>query len=69
MNVDYKLRRVNLLNLELSTEEKDKLVQIVNQYLSDLRMEIADTDSSFFKEELKLEKTMLRGLLKRLEEN
>jgi hypothetical protein len=53
-------------SLELSKEEKDTLVDVLEGYISDLRMEMADTDSSFFREELKAKKTILAGILDRL---
>ena len=56
-----------MYNLELSEMEKDKLVHAIEYYLSNLRMEIAGTDSSFFKAELKSERDLLKGILERLE--
>ena len=53
-------------SLELSTEEKDTLIDVLESYLSDLRMEMADTDSSFFRDELKAKKQILIGILDRL---
>ena len=53
-------------SLEVSKEEKDTLIDVLGSYLSDLRMQIADTDSSFFKEELKAKKKILIGILDRL---
>jgi len=53
-------------SLELSREEKDTLIDVLGSYLSDLRMQIADTDSSFFREELKTKKRILIGILDRL---
>lgn len=58
-----------MINLELTNEEREKLVHVLNFYLSNLRMEIADTDSSFFKADLKNEKELLKGILGKLEEN
>ena len=55
--------------LELSSEEGEKLARVLKFYLSNLRMEIADTDSSFFKADLKNEKELLNGILERLEDN
>ena len=53
-------------SLDLSKEEMDTLTDVLEGYLSDLRMQIADTDSSFFREELKEKKTILVGILDRL---
>lgn len=55
-----------MTSLELSKEEKDTLIDVLGSYLSDLRMQIADTDSSFFREDLKAKKTILIGILDRL---
>ena len=55
-----------MVNLELSNEEREKLVHVLESYLSNLRMEIADTDSSFFKEDLKAEKELLNNILGKL---
>lgn len=55
--------------LELSEMERNKLAHALEFYLSNLRMEIADTDSSFFKADLKTEKEVLMGILDRLEVN
>jgi hypothetical protein len=53
-------------SLELSKEEKDTLIDVLGSYLSDLRMEMADTDSSFFREELRNKKKILDNILDRL---
>lgn len=53
-------------SLELSKEEKDTLIDVLGNDISDLRMQIADTDSSFFREELKARKMILIGVLDRL---
>ena len=53
-------------SLELSKEEKDTLIDVPGSYISDLRMQIADTDSSFFREGLKTKKMILIGILDRL---
>lgn len=58
-----------MYNLELSEMEKDKLTHVLEFYLSNLRMEIADTDNSVFKTELRSEKELLNGVLDRLEAN
>ena len=57
-----------MANLKLSFEEREKLAHVLKFYLSNLRMEIADTDSSFFKSELKSEKEVLMGILGKLED-
>ena len=45
-----------MIHLELTQEEKEMLIDILENDLSDLRMEIADTDSSDFREMLKKQK-------------
>ena len=44
-----------MIHLELTQEEHDFLVQILEEFLSDLRMEIADTDSADYNEDLRHE--------------
>ena len=53
-------------NFDLSTEEKQTLIEVLEDNISDLRMEIADTDSSIFKGELKSKKRILLDILERL---
>lgn len=55
-----------MISLELTTEEKDLLVEVLENYISDLRMEVADTDSPFFKEQLKARKEKLMKILNAL---
>ena len=55
-----------MITLELSDIEKDRLIKVLDRYLSNLRMEIADTDSSFFKKDLKSEKETLNGIYNKL---
>ncbi len=56
-----------MLELELTSEERDILVQVLENVLSDLRMEIADTDSFDFREMLKKRKATIARLLEALE--
>ena len=56
-------------NFELSKEEKQTLIEVLEDNISDLRMEIADTDSSIFKEEIRSKKKILIDILERLKEN
>jgi hypothetical protein len=60
-------RRQFMINLELTKEEKDILAMILESYLSDLRMEIADTDSMDFRESLKKRKDVLTKVLETLQ--
>jgi hypothetical protein len=52
-----------MINLDLTKEEKDILAMVLESYLSDLRMEIADTDSMDFRESLKKRKDVLKKVL------
>jgi hypothetical protein len=56
-----------MINLELTKEEKDILAMVLESYLSDLRMEIADTDSMDFRESLKKRKEVLKKVLETLQ--
>jgi hypothetical protein len=49
--------------LELTTEEGHDLRFILASYLSDLRMEIADTDRQDFRESLKRREEFIKKLL------
>jgi hypothetical protein len=56
-----------MINLELTKEENDILTMVLESYLSDLRMEIADTDSMDFRESLKKRKDVLKKVLETLQ--
>ena len=61
---------VNIMSsLEFSQQEIDMINKIVKSYLSELRMEIADTDQSSFKNELRKEKEQLNKLIEKLDSN
>ena len=55
-----------MVNLDLTKEENDILATVLESYLSDLRMEIADTDSMDFRESLKKRKDVLNKVLETL---
>ena len=55
-----------MIHLELTQEEKEMLIDILENDLSDLRMEIADTDSLDFREMLKKQKEVLKKVLETL---
>ncbi len=55
-----------MINLDLTKEENDILAMVLESYLSDLRMEIADTDSMDFRESLKKRKDVLKKVLETL---
>ncbi len=61
---------VNIMaSLEFSQQEIDMLNKIVKSYLSELRMEIADTDQSSFKNGLRKEEELLNKLIEKLNSN
>ncbi len=61
---------VNIMaSLEFSQQEIDMLNKIVKSYLSELRMEIADTDQSSFKNGLRKEEELLNKLIEKMDSN
>jgi hypothetical protein len=52
-----------MIQLDLTAEESRILAEILDADLSDLRMEIADTDSQDFREMLKVRKGVLQKAL------
>ena len=55
-----------MISLTLSAEERDLLQDVLNETISDLRMEIADTDSHEFRARLHHREELLKQLLSRL---
>jgi len=53
--------------LEISNDEREILLKALKSYISELRMEMADTDSSFFRENLKKERDTLQKIADDLE--
>ena len=61
---------VNIMaSLEFSQQEIDMINKIVKSYLSELRMEIADTDQSSFKNGLRKEEDLLNKLIEKMDSN
>src|SRR3989338_1883554 len=60
-------REVDVPELKLPNDEAKTLHGVLTEYLSDLRMEIANTDSFDFREDLKRTETLLKGLIAVLE--
>lgn len=58
-----------MIDLKLTNEEAEELKDVLTSYVSDLRMEIADTDSYEFRETLKKKKNFLNDLISKLSEN
>ena len=52
-----------MIDVELTPRERELVVRALENYLSDLRMEIASTDSQDFRETLKERKAALRKLV------
>jgi hypothetical protein len=52
--------------LTLTDEEAGTLRRVLEEYVSDLRMEIADTDSMDFRDQLKREEAFLKRLIEKL---
>jgi hypothetical protein len=52
-----------MVHIELKPTEAEVLKMVLESYLSDLRMEIADTDSMDFREKLKARKMILRKVV------
>ncbi|BCX88470.1 hypothetical protein MIN45_P0839 [Methylomarinovum tepidoasis] len=55
-----------MIQLDLSDKETKHLIETLESYLSDLRYEIADTDSADFRERLKEKKAALEKVLAQL---
>ncbi len=55
-----------MVQLTLTEEEAGKLKKALETYLSDLRMEIADTDAQDFREDLKQEESVITRLVEQL---
>jgi len=56
-----------MIHLDLTSEEQEVLRNTLESYLSDLRYEIADTDTQEFREQLKAKKTVLEKILAALQ--
>jgi hypothetical protein len=56
-------RRTSMIHLELTDDEAKVLREALDFYLSDLRMEVADTDRQDFRNRLKQEETTIKKIL------
>ncbi|MBF0343411.1 MAG: hypothetical protein HQL06_04185 [Nitrospirae bacterium] len=56
-----------MIKFELNEDEATTLREILESYLSELRMEICDTDQMDFRMGLKEREVFIKDLLKRLE--
>jgi hypothetical protein len=52
--------------IELTDQEAELLRDVLEEYVSDLRMEVANTESMDFREALKEKERILKGLVERL---
>ncbi|HEU4401369.1 MAG TPA: hypothetical protein VFT43_04625 [Candidatus Polarisedimenticolia bacterium] len=57
-----------MIRIDLVAQEAAMLLDVLESYLSDLRMEIADTDSMEMRETLKAKEIFLKKLIGRLRE-
>jgi hypothetical protein len=55
-----------MAQLTLTDDEAGTLRRVLELYVSDLRMEIADTDAMDFREELKREEAFLKKVIEQL---
>lgn len=51
-----------MINLELDEQEREVLSKVLQNYLSDLSYEIADTDNLDFRNELKAKRAVLEKI-------
>lgn len=58
-----------MIQLELNDSEKQTLIEVLESYLSDLRYEIADTDSMDYREQLKSKKAVLEKTVAALKQS
>jgi hypothetical protein len=52
--------------LNLTSQEKDELLMVLERYIPDIRSEIANTDSKEFRKELKEREVFMADLIGRL---
>lgn len=52
-----------MIRLDLTDKEREYMLQVLENELSDLRMEIENTDNSKYKHELKMRKSMVMKLI------
>ena len=55
------------MHIDLDGDQVAMLEEILNSFLSDLRMEISNTDLLDFREQLKSKERFVKGLLERLD--
>jgi hypothetical protein len=55
-----------MVKIELTSEEAEVLIEVLTTCISNLRMEIADTDRKDFREEIKERKELLKKVVESL---
>ena len=60
------MEEAHMVKIEFSSEEAEDLRAILENYLSDLRMEIVDTDSTDYREMLKKRRDFIARLVGQL---
>ena len=58
-----------MIDIKLTDKEAAELREVLTSYVSDLRMEITDTEKYEFREKLKNQKTFLVNLIDKLNGN
>jgi hypothetical protein len=58
-----------MFTLTLTEEERAILTTVLEEYIPDLRMEVADTDSGDLREELKHQEAVLKKILAALKQS
>lgn len=53
--------------IQIAEEEAEVLRSVHEEYISELRMEVANTDSMDFREELKRKEAVLKAMVKQLQ--
>jgi hypothetical protein len=56
-----------MATIDLAPDELQKLLEILKNYLSDLRLEIGDTKKRSYREDLKEQEEFLKSVIKRME--
>ena len=57
-----------MLQIDLTEKQNEYLIELIEGTISDLRMEIAHTDSPFYKDKLRNRKDDLGAILEKLKE-
>jgi len=57
-----------VIHLELTENDASTLVKVLDYYVSELRMEVTDTEQKDLRDALKVEEDTLKGLLQMLKQ-